>query len=40
MCDWYDFESQTCNIDDRGCPFAADNNKGMYGIGLTCKKQE
>lgn len=40
ICEWYDFESQTCNIDDCDCPFAADNNKGMYGIVLACEKEE
>lgn len=40
MCEWYDYQSCTCNIDDCDCPFAADNNKGMYGVGvgLTCEK--
>lgn len=37
-CEWYDWQSCTCNIDDKYCAFAADNNKGMYGIGLTCEK--
>lgn len=37
-CEWYDWESCTCNIDDKYCPFAEDNNRGMYGISLTCEK--
>lgn len=40
ICEWYDWDTQTCNRDDEFCPFACDNNKGMYGYGLKCEKEE
>lgn len=39
-CDWYDYESMTCNIDDKECTFAIENDKGEYGLNdIFCEKE-
>lgn len=40
VCDWYDYQTKTCNIDDRICAYCSDNDNGIYGLCLTCEKNQ